>query len=168
MKITFQLTADDCIAARRLAMRPRPSLRRIGYIISILFLLFLLCQGYEVFTQKKPQHNFWFITAVVSYFSALYFVVIPWKTKRIFSQQKTLQSVTELELTDTHFKGSSAHGTCKIAWEEFHKWKKNEHLVLVYQSEALMHMIPLRAFQTTTDKERLTSILKLHLGEERA
>ncbi len=168
MKISVQLSPNDYIRARRLAMRPRPSLCILGYVVLVLFAAFIVWQGREAFVLGKPQRDLWIIVGITIYVLAIYFVFIPWQTKRIYRQQKTLQQPLELELDEGHFSVSSAHGTFKMAWRDFHKWKKNSHLILVYQSSVLMHMIPLRAFQSRDDCDALVAILKKNLGAEKA
>jgi len=168
MKISYLLTPEDYIRARRLSMRPRPWLRIVGYIVVALFIAFIVWQGYDVFAHGKRQGDFWMIVGIAAYLLTAYFLLLPWRTRRLFRQQKTLQHPIELELTENHFSGSSSHGTFKMAWSDFHKWKKNDHVILIYQSAALMHMIPLRAFQSPTDIATLVSILEKHLGAEKA
>lgn len=168
MKLSFTLTPEDYIRARRLAMRPRRELRVVGYGVSLLFVGFIAWQAYETFVVGGPQSSFWINVGLTAYFLAIYFIFIPWRTRRIFRQQKTLQRSVEVEITDSHFSGSSSNGTFRIAWEDFYKWKKNEHLILVYESSALMRMIPLRAVPSQADVETLVSTLKKRLGAERA
>ncbi len=168
MKLSVQLTVEDYIHARRLSMRPRRWLRIVGYVVLALFTVFIVWVGYEGFVLGKPQKDFWMIIGLVAYLLVIYYVLIPWRTKRIFRQQKTLHQPIELEFTDTHFFGSSPHGTFKMGWSDFHKWKKDDHSILVYQSAALMHMIPIRAFQSSADIELLVATLRKHLGPEKA
>jgi hypothetical protein len=168
MKISVQLTAEDYIRARRLGMRPRPVLRYVGCGVAVLFLAFIVWQGYDAFVGSRSGSDFWMLAGLAAYFLALFYLIIPWRTRRHFNQQKTLHGVAELEFTDTHFIGSSMHGSFKMAWSDFHKWKKNDHLILVYQSAVLMHMIPLRFFQSPEDISRLVAILESNLGKEKA
>jgi hypothetical protein len=168
MKISVTLTPEDYIRARRLAMRPRRWLRVIGYMVVVLFAAFFVWHAYDAFVVGGPQKSFWMLAGLTAYFLTIYFVFSPWRTRRIYRQQKTLQRPVELELTGSHFSGSSPHGTFHMAWADFHKWKKNEHLILVYESSALMRMIPLRAIPSPADIELLVSTLKKHLGAEKA
>ena len=168
MKITVQLTADDYIRAQRLGLRPRPVLKYIGYIILILLACVFARQIYDAVYRGKIDTNFWIVLGGISYFVLLYFVIMPVRMKRLFKQQKALHTPAELEFTDSHFSGSSEHGSFEMKWEEFHKWKKNKYLILIYQSDALMHIIPRRSFDSQTDFETLEAILKKHLGNAKA
>lgn len=167
MKIALQLTAEDYLRARRLAMRPRPLLRYIGWGMVVLFSAYIVWLGYEAFTGARSQFPFWLALGIVAYLLALYYIAIPWGARRNFRQQKTLQKPVELEFTDSHFLGSSPHGTFNIPWSDFHKWKKNEHMILAYQSAVLMNMIPLRFFQSPDDINKLVATLEANLGPQK-
>jgi hypothetical protein len=168
MKFTVTLTAEDCIHARRLAMRPRPAMRRIFYVVLVLFAITMAWSVIDGASTRDSNSSVWLFLGLGAYFCAIYFLGMPYRVRRVFKQQKSLQAPVEMELTDTHFLASSANGTFQMPWKDFHKWKKNDRMVLVYQSEAVMHPIPMRALPDAPDRQKLVEILTRTLGPEKS
>lgn len=163
MEITVQITANDYLRSQRLGLRLSSKVK----ILLVLFAVFFFAwQSYKVISGGNLEIEFWVILTVAIYFTLLYFVITPWRVKRLFRQQKTLHVPAVLGFSDSHFSGSSEHGSFEMKWEDFHKWRKNKHLIMIYQSEALMHIIPIRAFESKADVDSLEVILKKHLGNE--
>ena len=167
MKFTLTLTADDYIKARRLAMRPRPALRYIGIAVIVLYVISLVWQLIENLIYGHFSSGFWQMLGLGVYLYAIFFIWMPFRVRKIFKQQKTLQVSSEVEFTDSHFLASSPNGTFQMPWKDFHKWKKNKEMVLIYQSEAIMHMIPFRSFQNPEDVSEVSRILTSNLGKEK-
>lgn len=167
MKFTFTLTAEDCIQARRLAMRPRPAMRVVLYVVLALFALVTVWSLVEGVSDGHLDSSVWMFLGLGAYLGAIFFIWMPYSIRKMFKQQKTLQAPIEMELTDTRFLTTSTHGTFQMPWKDFHKWKKNERMVLVYQSEAIMHPIPLGALPGPTEQQRLIEILRQNLGPEK-
>jgi len=168
MKFTLTLTVEDCIEARRLSLRPRPTLRFALYVVLALFAGTILWQLVEGVSAGRLDSGFWQLLGIAAYLYAIFFLWMPYRVRKVFRQQKSLQVPTEMELTDTHFIASSANGSFQMPWKDFHKWKKNERMLLVYQSEAILHPIPLRALPDKADQERLFALLRQALGPEKA
>jgi putative Ca2+/H+ antiporter (TMEM165/GDT1 family) len=167
MKFTFTLTAEDCIHARRLAMRPRPSMRRVLYVVLALFAMATVWNLIEGVSTEHMDSKTWLFLGVGAYLYVIFFLWMPYNIRKVFKQQKTLHVPIEVELTDTHFFTTSAHGTFQMPWTDFHKWKKNDRMVLVYQSDALMHAIPTRALADVGDRQKLMEVLTQTLGPEK-
>lgn len=86
------------------------------------------------------------------------------RTKKIFAQQKSLQLPRELTITDTHLYAKSERGEAKLPWEDFHKWKANEKIVLVYPSDVILHMFPRRWFASDADFQSFKDFLAQKIG----
>lgn len=165
MKITVQLTPEDYIAAHRLNMRPRPAFKVLLYCLLPICIFGAGVPLYEFFIQGKPfDHLFWLLPAGGLYFYVTLSLLPAKNIRRIFQQQKDLQSPTELEFTDTHVHGRSERGSLSMLWPDFHAWKQNEKLVLLFQSEALMHIVPKRCFDSPRQIEELQAILLKTIG----
>ena len=167
MKFTFTLTAEDCIHARRLAMRPRPAMRRLLYVVIALFAVVTVWSLIDGIAARHVDRSAWMFLGLAAYLFVIFYLWMPYNIRRVFKQQKTLHVPIGVELTDTHFLTTSAHGNFQMPWKDFHKWKKNDRMVLVYQSEALMHAIPLRALSDAGDRKKLLEILAQNLGPEK-
>lgn len=168
MKIQVQLTEEDYLASRWLAMRPRRWIQIAGWLV-IATLFFGTAVGVNEALHKRsiPVELWWEIGAIV-YFVVWFLVLMPWRLKKIFWQQKSLQRPFELEFTDSHLSVFSENGHVTLAWTDFVKWKKNKRMILIYQSDALAHLVPLRAFQTDADGRQTEDLLKSKLGDQKA
>lgn len=168
MKFQVQLTEDDFVASRWLAMRPRFWLQVTGWIV-LATLLFGTSVGVNEAVHKRsiPVELWWVIGGIV-YVAIWFLVLMPWRLKKIFLQQKSLQRPFELEFTDAHLSVVAENGQVTLVWSDFVKWKKNKKMILLYQSDALAHLIPLRAFSTDGDCRQVEELLKAKLGEQKA
>jgi hypothetical protein len=59
------------------------------------------------------------------------------------------------------FKGEIVSG--KIAWQAFIKTQENSELILLYENENLMHILPRRAFGSAADAEQFLVTAKKHI-----
>lgn len=168
MKITVQLTADDYVRARRLSMRLHPFMRYVLCIALVFLLVMLIWLGRETFLGRSKTSDFWFIYFVGAFLAVNHFVVMPWQTRRLFKQQKTLQEPAEMEFTSEQLRVTAPSGFLQMNWKDFHKWKRNKHMILLYHSAELMSMIPTRCFSNEEDLARFVSIMESNLGKEKA
>lgn len=151
----------------RFAMRPRPAMRRLLYVVLALFAVVMAWSLIDGVSARRSDRGVWIFPCMAAYLCAGFFLWMPYSIRRVYKQQKTLHVPIEVELTDIHFLTTSAHGTFQMPWKDFHKWKKNERMILVYQSEVLMHAIPLRALSDAADRKKLVEILSQNLGPEK-
>lgn len=166
IRVSAQLNSDDCVAARWVALRPRRSLQVLGCCILVLLAAVLAWQIIE-FTQGTPfQSGFWWLLGAMAYLG-LILALIPLRVRRVFRQQKTLHPPFEMEFSESHFSGSSTHGSFSIPWSDFHKWKAGNKSLLIYQSEAIMHLIPCRAFASEADREAVLRLLETTMGKQK-
>lgn len=71
---------------------------------------------------------------------------LPWKARRMFRQQKSLQEVYEVDWNDEGLsvRGQRVQGV--TPWRDYLKKKENAQLVLLYHSDVLFQMLPRRQF----------------------
>ena len=167
MKFTVQLTPEDCIAARWVSLRPRPLLRYLGYCVLALMILVFGWQLVDLARGRPVQSELWWIVAAAVYLGFIFFVIVPWRIRKIFRQQKTLKHPFEVEFGESHFSGSSTNGSFTIEWADLHKWKIGKKCLLIYQSEAIMHPIPCRAFASEADRDAVVRLLEAKMGKEK-
>jgi len=73
----------------------------------------------------------------------------------------------EVEFGETRFSAKSANGSFSIEWADLHKWKKGKKCLLIYQSEAIMHLVPLHAFSPGEDRIAVCSLLGEKMGPQK-
>jgi hypothetical protein len=165
MKFTLKLTADDYIAARWLSIKPRSMLLYLTYTVVAVYLLSLLADFISIIQGRALETRFWIKLAVGAYLSVSFLIIMPARIRRIFRQQKNLQVESIVEFTETHMLAQSEHGTMNMKWSDFLKWRRNDKMILIYQSEVLMHMLPLRCLSDGTSHTDLIRFLDSKIGK---
>ncbi len=168
MKITVQLEPADLVRQRWLTMRPRKSLAIAAWIVIGLFLLGTGFGIYEWITTGHAQSGLFWTLGLSTYFALLFFVFVPWQAKRIFRQQKDLQRPSTIEFTDEGVRGESENGKGEIKWSDFHKWKANRSLILLFYSDALCNIVPTRSFADAAQRTVVLALIESKLGKQRA
>lgn len=83
---------------------------------------------------------------------------VPWKAKRVFRQQRSLQLPFELSWTDEGLFSRNEQGSYNTLWSDFVRWKENDRLFLLYVSDVMFHILPKRVFPNA---EALSSFREL-------
>jgi len=163
MKLHCQITPEDYIRAQFLHLRPRPVIKWVGLLIVVA----ALALGIQQLAFPPSGTITWAPFAILgglAYFAAIYGILLPLKTRKIYRQQKTLQEPYESEVTDEVYATVSVLGTTSMPWKEFHKYKMNKDMLLVYQSDVIYHMFPKRWF-TEDQFTEFKAILQRQLGQ---
>ncbi len=164
--ITLQckLKPEDYIKANYLHIRPSPWLKylSIAFLSLCIVILVASVSSLDSFTSVLSA------LAPILFFGLIYafilFILIPWNARRIFSQQKMLQAEYEVAISPEMFEVTSENGTMRIRLSDFYKYKVGKDLVLLYQSQALFHMVPRRFFSSDEDFKTFLSYLEANLG----
>lgn len=165
--ITLQqckLKPEDYIKAQYLHMRPSPWLKYLCIALLSLYLVLLVASSFRLGSLDSDSYPiFGLIFGLILYL----YVVIPWNTRRMFSQQKTLQVEHEILISPEMIEITSEHGTTRMRLSEFHTYKVGKDLILLYHSQALFHMFPRRFFALEEDFETFLSYLEANLGSQK-
>lgn len=73
-------------------------------------------------------------------------LVLPRRSRRVFAQQKNLQRPVTMHWDSEELRWSSADGSGKTCWVDFVKWRRNDRVLLLYHSDLLFQLLPMRAF----------------------
>jgi hypothetical protein len=156
MKIRYQLTWEDYLEA--------VMLHQCKIILPIknplmMGIIFIVATGLSIalfFLGEDPASRI--ISFMVPFFLGsltLYrYVFLPRRIRNLFSQQKELSLLTEVELTADAFQVSNAYGSSERPWSDFVMWKENQNLFTLYQSNVLFNILPKRVL-TDPDQERI-------------
>ena len=167
MKITFQLGPDDLGATNRLTMRPRKWLAVTGYCLLALMGVVTIFWGYEWFSTGVVNKDFLLMVGVVTYLGLIIFVWVPWRAKRLYRQQKSLHYPVSAEFSEEAFSTETANGQARIKWGDYHKWKANDQVILLYHSDAMCNVIPCRAFSDAAERQAALALIERHLGPQK-
>jgi len=169
MTLDITLTAENYIAGRKLGLRPRKSLRVALYAIAVIYGLLFLSEIISVARGDTPLGDILWMLALPGYFWFLYFVLLPWRTRRLFNEHTLLQDPTRWQFEDDgtiHVSTPRGHATLK--WGDFHKWKANDKIVLLYQSSLIFNMFPRAAFADDSDYRAFMEMARRHLGAQKS
>ena len=148
MTRTLTITEQDVISAQRLHARPTPLLS-VGLLAlavggtAIAYVQGLFSVGASVGT----------LIGMFGWLSALFFIIIPYRSRRIYRQQKSLHQEHQFEWDDqfVYFHSNDVEG--KVRWADFIKVKENRNMLSLYYSDTLFNMIPKRCFSKSEDLE---------------
>lgn len=69
---------------------------------------------------------------------------MPRYSRRIYAQQVDLRTAFTISWDEERLSTVSAIGSGITAWRDFHRWLRTNDLLLIYRSDALFHIVPLR------------------------
>lgn len=165
MKINGKLEWTDYLQAHHLNMDGWGWARRM---IVILLGVLLIGVGILIFVGVRYGDvpgmfvSVWpaLVVLIVAglYYGLWYQLWLPRQVRKIFNQHKEMPLPFEHEITATALRSSNQYGYSERPWGNFHKWKENKTLFMIYTSDVQFVLIPKRfmtAEQTATLRERL-------------
>lgn len=90
------------------------------------------------------------------------FVLAPYQMARLFEQQKGLSGPFQIELRDDGLHLQNELSTSLIPWGDFIKWRENQEMLLLYNSDAMFCMLPKHVFHSQDEIDYVLSNLSLH------
>ena len=164
MKIKGQLQWTDYLNAQMLHAQPSGFMSIFTYIFyySFFTLMFIgMIYLFLIGEYGKEKIYLVFLSVLILFFPILYRkVIIPNQAKKSFAQRKGMSLPFEFEFTETGFHTSNELGNSTLPWEYFTKWKENEDIIILYQSDSLIHMLPKRLFTDHQELEMVRSLLE--------
>ena len=158
-----RLEEGDYVRAVYLNMRPRRTYAILGLIVLAAFLWAAWYSFFGGGASKRSMTDYVFVAASV-YLILNFFVYVPWKTRKTFKQQKSLQREMKLRFDASGMTVESENSQGKILGADVHKWKENDRLFLLYISDPLYDMVPKRLFASADDIEGVRELLTSHVG----
>ena len=118
--------------------------RRLDWIVGPTIIFFLLLVG---FLNSNTEDGFnWPAFIPVAAFNFFLLVCVPViqrrRIRRIYTQQKSLQEAINLDIGEDALTWTAPSGSARIAWGNLYRWKGNDRLTVVYESQAIMRIIP--------------------------
>ncbi len=158
-RYSLPLEADDEVSARRLSLAPRRSLQRILWWWGAVFTA--VCAWLTWFGWVRGRwHPLLLPLFGAGLFLAFYlFVVLPRSTRRNFQAQLAEGEITE--------QGFTAAATGTVPWARLHHWRHNRRVILLYVTDDLFTIVPLRAFPAG-ERAAVLSFLTRQVGPPHA
>lgn len=149
-QVTFELTAQDLVAARKLHYRTYIKSKRAmrGYILGTAIILCLTLATIPIWGLATGLT----ITAMgLLYWCALLGAIllvgywrVPSQSRRLFAQHKALVDRTTADWDSNGIAFTSAKGSTRLAWGDFTGLMEDDHSLLLLQNELLFNLIPKR------------------------
>jgi hypothetical protein len=83
---------------------------------------------------------------IIVVFLIIRFVYLPWRVQRSFAQHREFSVPWEIVVTETGLEISNEYGHIIRPWSEFIKWREDDQLLLLYESDSLYRVFPKRFF----------------------
>jgi len=164
MNLTIQLTPEDYVQSCFVHMRPRPVIKWAGYFVLSLAVIAVVISLYFALVDREGFFIPIFLVVMLAYLAFLFFFIMPKRVRKIFWQQKTMQSPYSFTVTDEAVITKSDVGDMKLTWGYFVKWKEGKNLFMMYQSDVLYHMVPKRCFASPEEMTQFRQLLQAKLG----
>jgi hypothetical protein len=139
--IQFQLTEADYVAAQSL-YRPQSGWRRLTFAISIVAVIAAVALLWWTDNNALLLLYAAFICCVATY-NLLW---IPWKARRVFRQQKSMQAPATVAWDDNGIHARNDSGEYRHGWSDFIRWREGKTLFVLNLSDVMFLMVPKRAF----------------------
>ncbi len=116
MKIEGVVSQSDFLRSQYLHIRPHPAFSVLGIILCLLAIL-LLTISFS-----------WLLLACLMYLTVHFFVLIPWRAKKVYREYSAIQKQTSISFNDKGLEFSSTNGKSLLPWSDIRKIKKNNSL----------------------------------------
>ncbi len=84
--------------------------------------------------------------------------------RRVYDQHRSFQQEFTAEFTEEGWHSRSATGESRLPWDYFHKWISADDMVLLFESDVLMHVVPRRAFPSEAGWQAFRDLVTRKLG----
>jgi YcxB-like protein len=92
---------------------------------------------------------------------------LPRRSAKLFQQQKSLRHEITYTWDAQNLRVENERGQGTIPWADYLKWRENERLFLLYQSDVLFNVLPKRIFAHGSDLDAFRTILLANIGASR-
>lgn len=160
IRLAGQITQKDYVRAQLLHLRPRPAIAVVGVVIAVIAIGLAAWQVYRWSTGELAAAEAMGLPTAVVALMGYFAVLLPWRFRKSYRTARALHEPVEMELTDVGLLGRSQYGEARLPWKLFHRFKENQHLFVVYQSDALMHILPKRLLEAPDSVDAVREVLK--------
>jgi len=156
-----QLTAEEYIAAYRFQ-----SGFKLPPTASFYFLL-VLCAFAAIFgsvtLSQRGAPAYYAISPVAAFGGILLFgyALLPRRARVLYSQQRELHEPMQIDITPEAVRFETSSGTSTRQWASFVKWAETPHNFVLYQTDALLNVIPKKALP----EPKVQNAIRSHLQD---
>lgn len=159
MTNTLQVSQDDVVAAQRL--HARPTYKTLVLILATFPVLCLV--GYYLGPEMSLAVAFGGTIGLVVTQGLMFALYVPYRARRMYRQQKSLQRTHEFSWDDQCVFFRSADFEGKLRWADLVKVKKSRSMLLLYHSDTLFNFFPRHCFSSEAQFEEFGSLASEHI-----
>lgn len=159
----IRILAEDYLAAVRLNLRPRKARAIAGIVLLVVVAIAIGLLLLRIASGEAQWFDSILVAAVV-WLVLWYWVFLPRQVRKLYSQQRSLQEPFEAAFDATGMRIDSERGNATLPWADVHKWRESKRIFLIYQSDALFHLLPKRCFGSEADQAELRDRLLAQVG----
>ena len=157
MDLELSVSGDEFYHAQLLLTRLR---RRTAIGLAILFLS-LLAFAIVMFANGNGLGVLLLTPALVFLVgrTMVRYVFLPETALRSYSQQKVLHSPQQIRITSDGIAARSRYGQGQLPWDHFIKWREDDRMFLLYQTDNQVLILPKRVFIGEEQRQELVALL---------
>ncbi len=159
MTHTLTVTEGDVVCAQRLHATPKTSLSVFLVVVAVIIVVGTYAGGL-----LSAGAAIGGMVGMLGWLAILFFIIIPYRAKRIFRQQKSLHLNHKFWWDNEMVFFQSEDSEGKIRWADFTKVKENRKMLLLYHSDTLFNLVPKHCFSTREDLEAFKACLSGRSG----
>jgi len=155
--LEVSVSGDEFYHAQLLLTRLR---RRTSVGLAILFLS-LLALAIVLFAGGNALGVLLLTPAIVFLIgrTMVRYVFLPETSLRSYSQQKVLHSPQLVRITPDGIAATSRYGQGQLPWDHFIKWREDDRMFLLHQTDNQVLILPKRVFAGEQQRQELVALL---------
>jgi hypothetical protein len=87
-------------------------------------------------------------------------VILPWRTRKLYRQQKSLQRPQKISWTEEHLSVQGEGFSSEAPWSDYMRWREDEKIFSLYLSDVMFRIIPKRAFSDVGPIDEFRELLR--------
>lgn len=122
------------------------------------------CVGWHMASNAGLNPQFAFAAAVAAWLAIVSLVLgmlrlqLPGRTRRRFSEERSLHGEVRLSWSEDHLTFETSNGHSRHSWDEFGKWAESKAVFIVFYTERLFSFVPKRVL-SSNEVEELRELL---------
>jgi hypothetical protein len=157
----FSISQDDFTGAARLNAKTSLRSEIVFLFIGVAFAIF-------AYVTKNPHLRYAAIGGIVGglTFGLLFqFVVVPGIARWQYKRHESVHQKTQIRVGEdgVSLKSNDWEGT--LRWNVIHRWRQNDHFILLYPAPGIYYIIPKRLQNEGFEISGLLSRLATHVGK---
>jgi hypothetical protein len=166
LEFNATITAQDCLEAQKIHTGYRTPII-VGVSSFALGAISIIASG------RGDKWPLWasimgaWVLVMAIYCIILYPQSLKRRTAKLYSQRKDMQKSHTVKITDQSLTiGTEDRGMWSTPWNQYHKWKSNKTILLLYPSDTMFLMFPRSWFASGEEFQSFKTLLTEKIGPE--